>query len=212
MTENNRILSSMARAFTETSYDKITPPKVATVYRIASRTILLPELTEKWFAELIHGSIDAAIYSAGCLLQNDENEPSKRLLDEIESNYTPSQIRGLLIEGIAGISIDQISKLFELDKKPKRKKSATPTRADSVIHRQIGTFIKHFGFSEHEAKFKMTWQNYLLYMNSIPGDGTDDESDELGKNKFVHAPEFFIDKNGVEHAYKVPTMHAADFF
>lgn len=181
--DNKNIISSMAMAFVESSSNLIEPPKVATIYRIASKTVLMPDLRKKWYAEVVLASIDTAVYTAACLIQNNEKEPTTKLIKRVERTYTSKQIAEVITLGLSGVTVDQVTALYELDKKAAGKKY-TPKKADSVIHRQVGSFIKHFGFSEHEVKYMMTWENYLLYMNSIAGEDEAPKTDDQGQPIF----------------------------
>ena len=54
-------------------------------------------------------------------------------------------------------------------KHPKRKdKSNGRERVDSLLHAAIGSAMKYFHQSEWDIKWKMTWENYILYISSIP--------------------------------------------
>lgn len=165
----------------------VNPPKVGTVYRIASEAIFMDSIDDSLF-DIKAFSFDKLIFGIACLLQNDKSEPTNRLIDSINANYTARELYNIASAALGGSELSRAFEYFQLNQK-KEDDKFPKLRADSIIHRHIGSYMKYFTTSEQEVKWNTTWENYLLYLNSIPS--PPEHNEKADDKKFVDAADFF---------------------
>lgn len=76
----------------------ITPIKLRNVYRIASKAVLIPDdFLDRPIVDIVANYFEHVVYIVAVGLQNDSEEPSKRLIELIKDNFSNEEVAEVLL-------------------------------------------------------------------------------------------------------------------
>lgn len=153
------------------------PVSVGNMYRMAvnGSNIGLVNKLPKIGDSSYNKSVDILSHTAALLLSNSEDMPSDELITFIEENFTFAQIQSIAMAAVIDTGVNDIYKYYGLLENAGI--TAAHKDSDYLQHKSIGQMLVYFkgAFTELEIKWRLTWNNYLLYLASIgiPENGSD---------------------------------------
>ena len=163
----NWLIKNVAKLTTRTF--TLLPVSMGNMYRMAvngsniGMITSLPKIGDPNY----NRSVNLLSHTAALLLSNSEDMPSDDMIEFIESNFTFAQIQSITIAAVVDAGVNDIYKFYGLIENAAV--SVVAKDSDYLQHRSIGQMLVYFkgAFTELELKWKLTWNNYLLYLAAI---------------------------------------------